>query len=220
MKWDARSKLILVITVSITYGMRLPFWAMWYIVGGLAVLLFLANKKKMAVLSVTLFGLWGILPHFPIVSTWFGYLLTIQYYIWPSVVAGHFLLMTTSSYELIHGLRKWGIPEAFLITLAVMFRFLPAIKQDARSIFVSLQVRGIMLRKRDCLLKPHRYLEYCFVPLLFSLMKTAQDLTVASLTKGLVTEKKPCEFVCSKWTWLDWSLCLWCISLLFLKKIS
>lgn len=216
MKWDARSKILLVLAVAMTYGMRLPVLAMWYVVLGLSLLFFASGRIKMGWLSLACFGLWQGLPHLSFLPGWLDHLLMMQYYLWPSILAGHFLLLTTSSYELVHGLRKWHLPEYFLITLAVMYRFLPAIKQDARAILQALRVRGVLLSKRELLTKPYRAMTCFLLPLLFSLLRTAQDLTVASLTKGLAMDSRPCEYLVSRWTWLDWSLCLWSVSLLFL----
>ncbi|WP_235963063.1 energy-coupling factor transporter transmembrane component T, partial [Streptococcus suis] len=120
---------------------------------------------------------------------------------------------------LIHGLRKWHLPEVFLLTLGVMFRFLPAIKQDARTICASLKVRGIFLRKRDVVCKPLQYMEFFLVPLMMSLLRTAQELTVASLTKGLAVSTKSPAYIWSSWTVLDWSLCLCCLGFLILVRL-
>ncbi|HEM5151873.1 TPA: energy-coupling factor transporter transmembrane protein EcfT, partial [Streptococcus suis] len=150
---------------------------------------------------------------------WLTHLLLVLTYAWSPLLAGHLLLMTTSGYELIHGLRKWHLPEVFLLTLGVMFRFLPAIKQDARTICASLKVRGIFLRKRDVVCKPLQYMEFFLVPLMMSLLRTAQELTVASLTKGLAVSTKSPAYIRSSWTVLDWSLCLCCLGFLLLVRL-
>lgn len=219
MRFDARSKIILVVASSLTYGLRLGFLQTAYLVVGMSLLFLLSGKKKMAVVAqVGFLGLGGV-SRLSVLPAWLSHLSFVLGYIWVPLLAGHFLLMTTSSYELVHALRKWHLPEALLLVLGVMSRFLPAIKQDARHIHAALMVRGIFLGKRDMFLRPHIYLECFVVPLMMSLLRTAQDLTLATLTKGLVLKGKPSEFVKSSWTWLDWSLCLWSLSfLLFLLK--
>lgn len=219
MKLDARTKIILVIFASFTYSMRLTILVNTLLVLGFSLLFWFSGKKKIAVISpITYIGLWN-LSYLPFLPAWLAHLLVVLTYIWPPLLAGHLLLMTTSSYELIHGLRKWHLPEVFLLTLGVMFRFLPTIKQDARIIHASLRSRGIFLRKRDIFYRPHQYLEYFFVPLMMSLLRTAQELTIASLTKGLAMSRKPHEFVTSSWTVLDWSLCLCCLGFLILVRL-
>ncbi len=101
----------------------------------------------MAIMSPIAYSIFSDVLYY-IFPAWLTYLLLVLTYTWPPLLAGHLLLMTTSGYELIHGLRKWHLPEVFLLTLGVMFRFLPAIKQDARTICASLKVRGIFTEER------------------------------------------------------------------------
>lgn len=219
MKLDARTKIILVIFASLTYGMRLTVLENAVLVIGFSLLFWFSQQKRMAVLGLLAYLVFSVLSYFPFLPAWLAHLLIVLTYIWPPLLAGHFLLLTTTSYQLIHGLRKWHLPEAFLLTLGVMFRFLPAIKKDVRTIQASLKVRGIFLRKRDMLCRPLAYMEYILVPLMMSLLRTAQELTVASLTKGLALSGKPHEYVQSTWTLLDWSLCLCCLSFLILARL-
>ncbi|HFI0265350.1 TPA: energy-coupling factor transporter transmembrane component T [Streptococcus suis] len=219
MKLDARTKIILVIFASITYGLRLTILENAVLVLGFSLLFWFSQKKKMAVIGILFYTGFWLLSYISFLPAWLAHVLVVLTYTWPPLLAGHFLLMTTSSYELVHGLRKWRLPETFLLTLGVMFRFLPAIKEDARTIGASLQVRGIFLRKRDLVCRPVQYLECFLVPLMMSLLRTAQELTVASLTKGLAVTVKPAEYIQSSWTMLDWSICLCCISFLILVQL-
>ncbi|HEL2401168.1 TPA: energy-coupling factor transporter transmembrane protein EcfT [Streptococcus suis] len=219
MKLDARTKIILVIFASITYGLRLTILENAVLVLGFSLLFWFSQKKKMAVIGVLFYTGFWLLSYISFLPAWLAHVLVVLTYTWPPLLAGHFLLMTTSSYELVHGLRKWRLPEVFLLTLGVMFRFLPAIKEDARTIRASLQVRGIFLERLDVVCHPIQYLEYFLVPLMMSLLRTAQELTVASLTKGLALSGKPTEYLQSSWSLLDWSLCLCCVSFLLLVQL-
>lgn len=217
MRWDARPKFLLVMAVSLTYGLSLPLWQEGYMVGGLSLLFFLAGKRKMGGMALGVFWLTSLFLHQNMLPSWLDRLVHIVDASWPSLLAGHFLLVTTSSYEVIHGLRRWRLPEAFLISLGVMVRFLPAIKEDAAAILSALRVRGLFLRKRDMLCHPLRYVMYFLLPLLFSLLRTVQELTVASLTKGLAQSVRPSAYLPSRWTYLDWSLFLWSLSILLFR---
>ena len=219
MKLDARTKIILVIFASFTYGLRLTILENAVLVCGFGLLFWFSGKPKMALLGLLAYAMFGGLSYMSFFPTWLTHLLLVLTYTWSPLLAGHFLLMTTSGYELIHGLRKWRLPESFLLTLGVMFRFLPAIKEDARTIRSSLQVRGIFLMRLDVVCHPIQYLEYFLVPLMMSLLRTAQELTVASLTKGLAVTVKPAEYIQSSWTMLDWSICLCCFSFLILVQL-
>ncbi|HFI0578092.1 TPA: energy-coupling factor transporter transmembrane component T [Streptococcus suis] len=219
MKLDARTKIMLVVFASFTYGLRLTILENAVLVCGFSLLFWFSGKPKMALIGLLAYAMFGGLSYLSFLPSWLTHFLVVLTYTWPPLLAGHFLLVTTSGYELIHGLRKWRLPETFLLTLGVMFRFLPAIKEDARTIGASLQVRGIFLRKRDLVCRPVQYLECFLVPLMMSLLRTAQELTVASLTKGLAVTVKPAEYIQSSWTMLDWSICLCCFSFLILVQL-
>ncbi|MBF0787821.1 MULTISPECIES: energy-coupling factor transporter transmembrane component T [unclassified Streptococcus] len=217
MRFDARSKILLVIFAGVTYGMHVTALERGYLLVGIAICGLLEGRIKMAL--VTLLGYLAVyqMSQVAMLPMWLFRFTFMLSHIWVPLMAGHFLLLTTSAYELIHGLRKWYLPESFLLTLGVMFRFLPLIKKEVRVIQTSLKTRGIFLRKYDFFLQPHRYIEYVLVPLMMSLLRSVQDLTIATLTKGLAVTKRPSEFVLSHWTWLDWSVCAWCLSFLILK---
>lgn len=126
----------------------------------------------------------------------------------PSFMAGGLLLSTTTSYDLVHGLRKWRLPESLLLTLAVCLRFLPMIGQTSRQLHRNLRLRGCFTSPWDYLRYPHRYVSYLIVPLLFTLLAQAEDLTTAVMTKGLSLEKKVSTAYPQRFGALDWSFCL------------
>lgn len=217
MRFDARSKVLLSLFAGVTYGMHVTALERAYLLVGIAVCCFLVGRITMGLVTVLGYLLVYQLSQVDLLPMWFSRLAFMLSHIWVPLMAGHFLLLTTSPYELIHGLRKWHLPESFLLTVGVMFRFLPMIKKEVKLIKIALRTRGIFLKKREILLQPHRYLEYVLVPLMMSLLRSAQDLTIATLTKGLVVAKRPSEFMESRWSWLDWSVCVWCLSFLILK---
>lgn len=217
MRFDARSKILLVVFAGITYGIHVTDLERIYLLVGIAVCSLLVGRITMALMTLLGYFVFYQMSQLDMLPMWLFRFTFMLSHIWVPLMAGHFLLLTTSAYELIHGLRKWHLPESFLLTLGVMFRFVPLIKKEVGVIQVSLKTRGLFLRKRDLIMQPHRYLEYVLVPLMMSLLRSAQDLTIATLTKGLAVTKRPSEFVQSRWTWLDWSVCVWCLSFLILK---
>ncbi|WP_039069504.1 energy-coupling factor transporter transmembrane component T, partial [Staphylococcus shinii] len=88
------------------------------------------------------------------------------------------------------------------IPIAVMFRFVPTIKTESASIKDAMKMRGISLRL--AFKKPLQYFEYRVVPLLNSVVKIGNELTVASITRGLNLTYKRTSIVSLKMRWLDW----------------
>ncbi|MEN3089500.1 MAG: energy-coupling factor transporter transmembrane component T [Staphylococcus pseudoxylosus] len=120
----------------------------------------------------------------------------------PSLVMGYYLLKTTQVEVLIAGLERLKIPRKITIPIAVMFRFLPTIKSESASIKDAMKMRGISLR--FAFKKPLQYFEYRVVPLLNSVLKIGNELTVASITRGLNLTHKRTSIVLLKMHWLDW----------------
>ena len=108
----------------------------------------------------------------------------------PCIMAGTYLMQTTTVGELTLGLRKLRTPESILIPVIVMVRFLPAIKQDYQHIRDAMKFRGIFLSKGDMFKQPVRFFEYIIIPMMMSAGNTAQDLTIASLAKGISRKNK------------------------------
>lgn len=215
---DARTKIILVLFASITYGMHLSIIENAGLVLGLSLLFWFSGKKRMAVFGGLSYALFSFLLSYLTLPFALSHLLVVLSATWVPMLAGHFLLMTTSSYQLIQGLRKWHLPEGFLITFAVMLRFLPLIKQEARMIVTALRIRGIFLTKRAILYRPFLYIELFLVPLMLSLLRQAQELTVASLTKGVALSGQSSEYIPSRWKLVDWSVCVCCLLFLLFVK--
>lgn len=219
MKLDARSKLVLVCFTSLVYGFRLSWQENIGLILALSLLFFWSGQWRLGLLAVLGYAGVYALSLLDSLPSWLSHFLLVLHYVWAPLMAGHFLLLTTTSYELIHGLRSCFLPEPFLLTLGVLFRFLPMIKREVRVIHAALQVRGIFLRKRAILLHPLSYVEHLLVPLMLSLLRTAHELTIATLTKGVALSGKSSHYLTSSWTWIDWSLCLCCLSFLLWKML-
>ena len=219
MKLDVRTKVLLLLFANLAFLFRVSGWLELFILLGMALILSASHKVKSAGRYLLFFGLcWSIdaflLPYlaYPGVRllTTFA---TAGRFMLPSFMAASLLLSTSTAYDLVHGLRKWHLPEGLLLTLAVMMRFLPAIRSDAALVNRSLRLRGIFLRKRDILLRPLLYFECLMIPLLMSLLRTVQELTIASLAKGLALKKGVTETFFSRFRLLDWSICAWMLGM-------
>ena len=101
----------------------------------------------------------------------------------PSVVMGYYLIATTTVSQFIAAMERIRLPRVITIPLAVMFRFFPTISEEYRSIKDAMRMRGLGTKRIGN--NPVAMLEYRFVPLMASVVKTGEDLTVSALTRGL-----------------------------------
>lgn len=73
------------------------------------------------------------------------------------------------------------ISEKIVIPMLVIFRFIPTIRDEYHAISDAMRMRGISFRGK----KPLEMIEYRIVPLMISVVKIWDELSAASLTRGL-----------------------------------
>ncbi|HEL0660804.1 energy-coupling factor transporter transmembrane protein EcfT [Streptococcus equi subsp. zooepidemicus] len=215
MRLDVRTKLLLLILANACFFFRIDGWLGTMIISVLLGILFWLGQGRLAIGMTLLYALLLALSVLPlhVLPVYLFRLLSFAavagQLLYPSVLAALIFVKTTSAYELVNGLRKWHVPEVCLLTLAVMLRFLPKIRQEGKVIRQSLKIRGIFLDSWAIVRQPRRYMEYLLVPLLMSLLRSSQDLTIASLTKGLAIKKGASECFVSHLSWKDWGVQIW-----------
>lgn len=181
---DPRTKLALVIVlnaVALTPGPDPIGWTIWALCA--AVLAWFRRWRMLAVLACAYLGLQVLaallvpLGH-PAATTIAVGLLVAARYMLPVGLAMALYASTRGS-ELIAGLRALRVPEALVVPLAVTYRFIPTVGAEAQAIVAALRLRG------GSRLGPLTALEYVFAPLITTVLRIGEELTAASLTRGL-----------------------------------
>lgn len=103
----------------------------------------------------------------------------------PGLIMGYYLVTTTTVSEFVAAMERMHIPKKIIIPMCVMFRFFPTVKEEAYAISDAMRMRGISFGAGEFLKKPVAMLEYRLVPLLMSTVKIGDELSAASLTRGL-----------------------------------
>ena len=93
----------------------------------------------------------------------------------------YYVVTTTTVSEFIAGMERLHIPNQVAIPMAVMFRFFPTVMEEWHAIGDAMKMRGIRLRGG----KAGSILEYRLVPMLMCSVKIGEELSAASLTRGL-----------------------------------
>ena len=102
-------------------------------------------------------------------------------YFSPSFAAAYFAVTTTTVSELVAAMERLHIPKQVTIPMAVMFRFFPTMMEEWAAIGDAMKMRGIHLWGG----KAASILEYRLVPMLMCCVKIGEELSAASLTRGL-----------------------------------
>lgn len=188
---DPRTKILLVITIgSILVGGSYSGGMIFLrpVLAALPLLLFVSVGRwktalKISVIYLVLFLLELFIA--PLASGVIGFLVVALSGIFtrfvPSLALGYYLVSTTTVSEFIASMERIHMPQKIIIPFAVMFRFFPTVGEEYSSISDAMKMRGISLGGG----KPMNMLEYRLVPLMMSTVRIGDELSAASLTRGL-----------------------------------
>jgi len=87
--------------------------------------------------------------------------------------------LTTSPTDLVRALQAIKLPSFLVLSLMLVWRFLPVIQQESQRILEANQLRGVELSRQ-----PHRWFSGLFVPLVFRIVSYADEVTIGLETRG------------------------------------
>ena len=108
----------------------------------------------------------------------------------PITIVLYYVMMSTKVNEFLAAMARMHVPNKVTIPLAVMARFFPTVFDESRAIGNAMRMRGIRLFSLRTLKNPFSILEYRLVPLLVSVTKIGDELSIAAVTRGLSPETK------------------------------
>jgi hypothetical protein len=132
---------------------------------------------------------WGLLiVEIPVLSVVLPSFLMMIVRVFPIYLLLKLLMDKTPMDELLYSLDAIHIPKSLSIPLMVVYRYVPTILQEFCYVNESLKMRGLNLSVRN-LKHLIPTIENYMVPLLFRSEKLSEELSAASLCKGLSVER-------------------------------
>ena len=95
------------------------------------------------------------------------------------------VLSTTKVSEFLSAMNRIYAPKKFVITFAVMLRYIPTIREDWHFIKDAMRMRDVSPSLGGFLSHPGMTVECIYVPLLMMASKAADELSIASVTRGI-----------------------------------
>lgn len=197
MKLDPRTKLFMVFVVSLIVMMSAttPFlWAIRLSITLIPIILMILEKKYSSALRFLLAYASALVLMFYflseqseglIASLLIGYCgIVVQFM--PAIITAWYVVRTTKIGEFMSCMQKMHVPDGIAVSLAVVMRFFPTIKEEYSSINDAMRMRGVMLGGGNVL----RMFEFRMIPLLFSCVNIGEELSAAAITRGLGGEVK------------------------------
>ena len=133
----------------------------------------------------------------------------------PIALYGQTFLRTTPVNEIVTGLYAMHLPRGFIITFAVAMRFFPTAKEELGHIRDAMALRGINLSIANVFRRPALVFEGLMTPLLVRSSTIAEELSAASITRGLDNPAPRTAFVRLHITPLDIAVTILFVAALF-----
>ena len=105
--------------------------------------------------------------------------------IFPCSMLSGVIVPTTKVSEFLSSMNRIHAPKKLVIPLAVMIRYVPTIQEDWRFIKDAMNMRDVSPSFRGFLTKPVITTECVYVPLMMAASKAADELSIASVTRGI-----------------------------------
>ncbi|MCR5581834.1 MAG: energy-coupling factor transporter transmembrane protein EcfT [Pseudobutyrivibrio sp.] len=113
----------------------------------------------------------------------------------PVMMAFAIIIKTTRVSEFLAAFEKMHVPEEITIPFSVMFRFFPTIGEEWDNIQNAMKFRGFAFTFKNILTRPAFIYECSIVPLLSDTVIIADELSAASLCRGLGADTKRTSLV-------------------------
>lgn len=224
---DFRTKFymtIMISTISISGGLSRSHPGISVFLYLVPILLLLQEKKWKASCYGLIFIGFGIMLNYFFFDSTIGFINTLILMITgiilgmlPGYLMAYYTYSSTSMSDLVESLRRIRLPDELIIPISVMFRFFGSISEDYNSVSIAMRMHDLTLKKH--ILSPLKYMELKLVPLLMVSIKTADDVAVSAMTRGLVVGGERSSLSKTKIRTIDWIviLIMSCIFVIFIK---
>ncbi len=207
---DSRTKLFLILlcVLSAMFAPNLYFqFALAALIGFLSAL---CGKRRYALCGILVYALicaftvWcmGVLT-----GTWrtmFAAFLGLVHKVYACGMLAGLVISTTKVGEFLSAMARLHVPKKLTIPIAVMLRYLPTIREDWHYIKDAMRLRDLSPTLRGFLKAPAMTVNCIYVPLLTAASKAADELSIASVTRGIENPRPRTCFVKIKMQTADW----------------
>ncbi len=103
----------------------------------------------------------------------------------PIILSVEILVMTTAVSELLAAMYYFRIPRSFAVSFAVAMRFFPTIREEFENIKDAMRLRGLDISMRNLIRHPIRCYETALIPLMMRAATISEELSAASVSRGI-----------------------------------
>ena len=195
LRLDPRTKLFLMLLCVLCAMFAPSLYFQFALAALIAMLAAACGKWRYALRSILAYGLicaftvWcmGVMT-----GTWrtmFVAFLGLVHKVYACGMLAGLVISTTKVGEFLSAMARLRVPKKLTIPLAVMLRYLPTIREDWRFIKDAMRLRDVSPTFWGFLKAPAMTVNCVYVPLLTAASKAADELSVASVTRGIENPK-------------------------------
>ena len=188
---DPRTKLALLLFCVLSAMLAPNLYAQLALVTLIGLLAALSGKWRYALRGILVYGLicaftvWcmGVMT-----GTWrtmFVAFLGLVHKVYACGMLAGLVISTTRVGEFLSAMARLHVPKKLTIPIAVMLRYLPTIREDWHSIRDAMRLRDVSPTFWGFLKAPAMTVNCIYVPLLTAASKAADELSIASVTRGI-----------------------------------
>lgn len=189
--FDPRTKLIVLLlcVLSTMFAPSLTYELI--LVGLIAVVGLLLGEYRKAAMGVVAYGIIYAITQvtiYELSGTWqaiFAAFFGLVNKVYPCGFLAGLIISTTKTGEFLAALYRIHMPNQMVIPFAVMLRYLPVVREDWHYIKDAMRMRDIAPSTKNFFLHPVMTMECLYVPLMTAASNTADELSVASVTRGI-----------------------------------
>ncbi len=192
---DPRTKILLLL-FSVLSAMFAPSlsYELW-LVGMICIFGVICGKWKYSLkgiafyLLIYLFTIWTMKNMTGSLRAMFIAFLGLFHKVYPCGILSGIVLSTTRVSEFISAMNRIHAPKKLVIPLAVMLRYIPTIREDWRYIKDAMRMRDVSPTIKGLITNPGMIVNCIYVPLMVAASKAADELSIASITRGIENPK-------------------------------
>lgn len=138
---------------------------------------------------IYLFTIWTTAEMTGTLRTMFIAFLGLFHKVYACGMLAGIVLSTTKVSEFLSAMSRIHAPKKLVIPLAVMLRYIPAIREDWHFINDAMKMRDVSPSLKGLIINPGMTVDCIYVPLMMAASKAADELSIAALTRGIENPK-------------------------------
>lgn len=192
---DPRAKLFLILLCVLSAVFAPNLYFQFVLVTLIALLAALSGKWRYALRGIIAYALICVFTVWcmgMLTGTWrtmFVAFLGLVHKVYACGMLAGLVISTTKVGEFLSAMARLHIPKKLTIPIAVMLRYLPTIREDWHYIKDAMRLRDVSPTLLGFLKAPAMTINCIYVPLMTAASKAADELSIASVTRGIESPK-------------------------------